>query len=269
MKKILILLFLFSTVCIGSTKQEITVFSTAMNKQIKNTIILPDGYTKNAQNYPVIYVLHGAGGNHTNWPTKAPNIMKLADTYNCIIVCPDGSPNSWYFNSLHDVGSQYETYISKELVNYIDSNYKTRANKNGRAITGLSMGGHGAFYLAFKNQDIFGAAGSMSGGVNIIPFHNNWGIAKHLGVYNANTKQIWQNHSVNHMLHLVENSSQPLIFDCGIDDFFYEINKQLHQNMLEKNISHTYIERPGAHNWQYWNKAIPYHFQFFTEFFNK
>ena len=74
---------------------------------------------------------------------------------------------SWYWNSPVDPKSQYETFISDELIKAIDSKYKTIKNRTGRAITGLSMGGHGALYLAIKHQDVFGAAGSMSGGVDI------------------------------------------------------------------------------------------------------
>ena len=65
---------------------------------------------------------------------------------------------------------KYETYISKELISTIDKQYNTLAKNTSRAITGLSMGGHGAFYLAFRHPDIWGAAGSMSGGVDIRPF---------------------------------------------------------------------------------------------------
>ena len=97
-----------------------------------------------------------------------------------IIVCPDGGFGSWYWDSPVDAGSQYETYVSNELVTWIDSKYKTIKTRKGRAITGLSMGGQGALYLAFRHQDIFGAAGSMSGGVDIRPFpetgiwQNDW-----------------------------------------------------------------------------------------------
>ncbi|MEE9361187.1 MAG: alpha/beta hydrolase-fold protein [Cellulophaga sp.] len=68
---------------------------------------------------------------------------------------------------------KYETYIAKELIEAVDSNYNTDTTKSSRAISGLSMGGHGAFYLAFKHQDVWGATGSMSGGLDIHPFPKN------------------------------------------------------------------------------------------------
>ncbi len=60
-----------------------------------------------------------------------------------ILVCPDGGYNSWYFDSPIDLTSKYETHISNEVVNYIDTNYKTIPDRNHRVITGLSMGGMG------------------------------------------------------------------------------------------------------------------------------
>jgi len=82
---------------------------------------------------------------------------------------------SWYFDSPIDKEMNYETYVSKELIGAIDTKYNTLANRESRAITGLSMGGHGAFYLAFRHQDIWGAAGSMSGGLDIRPISGELG----------------------------------------------------------------------------------------------
>ena len=161
---------------------------------------------------------------------------------------------------------KYETYVSEELVTFIDSHYKTIQSKDKRAITGLSMGGHGAFYLAFKHQDTWGAAGSMSGGLDFRPFPNGWDLPKRLGPYQEN-KESWDKNTVTNMLHLVSGKNLLLIFDCGVDDFFYEGNKKLHQKMLVWNIPHEYIERPGEHNWPYWVNAIKYHLLFFSEFF--
>src|SRR5690606_41468252 len=65
--------------------------------------------------------------------------------------------DSWYWDSPIDPNYQYETFVSEELVKWIDKNYNTIASREGRAITGLSMGGHGGLYLGFRNLDVFGA----------------------------------------------------------------------------------------------------------------
>lgn len=161
---------------------------------------------------------------------------------------------------------KYETYFSKELISAIDTKYNTIGEKTNRAITGLSMGGHGAFYLAFKHPDVWGAAGSMSGGVDIRPFPNSWDIRKRLGDY-AEHKQNWEENTVINMVYRLDGKNLKLVFDCGVDDFFYDANKRLHEKLLERNIPHTYMERPGSHNWDYWSNSIKYQLLFFSDFF--
>lgn len=263
------LLFLIFTITASASKVDtLVVYSASMKIKIKNVIITPDAYTKKGEAFSVVYLLHGAGGDHKDWLKKAPNIKAYADLYNVIIVCPDGDKTSWYFDSPVDAKMQYETYVSKELVSKVDITYNTKANKENRAIAGLSMGGHGALYLAFKHTDIWGVAGSMSGGVDIRPFPLRWDIAKRLGTY-AENLDIWEKNTVINLTHLLDGENLKFIFDCGVDDFFYDANKRLHEKLLERNIPHDYIERPGGHNNEYWRNAIKYQMLFFNEFFKE
>jgi S-formylglutathione hydrolase FrmB len=235
-----------------------------MKKMIKAVVITPDDYS-NAKALPVVYLLHGYSGNYSDWVTKAKGFEKAVDLYQIIIVCPDGN-NSWYWDSPVDPSFKYETYVSGELVSWIDSHYKTIKDRKGRAITGLSMGGHGALYLAFKHQDVFGAAGSMSGGVDIRPFPNNWEMAARLGSY-AEHPENWEKNTVINMLYLLRPNSLALIIDCGTEDFFFKVNENLHQQLLYRNIPHDFITRPGAHNWNYWANAIQYQLLFMNNYF--
>ena len=265
------LLFFLNTSLIFSAQAAVvdTVMtqSNAMKKQIKAVIITPDNYA-GSKELPVVYLLHGHSGNYADWILKAKGFERAADLYNMIIVCPDGGFGSWYWDSPLDENYKYETYISKELVQWVDNKYKTIKNKNGRAITGLSMGGHGALYLAIKHPDVFGAAGSMSGGVDIRPFPNNWDMAKRLGEY-SDKPENWEKNTVVNMLYLIRPKSLALIIDCGVDDFFYKVNEKLHEELLLRNIPHDFISRPGAHNWPYWNDAVGYQLLFMNNFFRR
>ena len=252
----------------AATVDTLLIHSPSMNKDIKTCIILPDGYTKNGKSYPVLYLLHGYSGKYSDWVKGFPVTKTLADQYNMIIVSPDGGFSSWYFDSPIDPSLKYETFVSKELVEKIDHDYKTITKSSGRAISGLSMGGHGAFYLAFRHPDIFGAAGSMSGGVDIRPFPKNWDISKRLGTIDQYPDN-WEKNSVINLVDLVKDSKMAILFDCGVDDFFIEVNRQLHKKMLELKIPHDYTERPGGHTHQYWDNSIRYHALFFHEFFSR
>ncbi|MDR1173081.1 MAG: esterase family protein, partial [Bacteroidales bacterium] len=230
--------------------------------------VTPDSYSK-SEALPVVYLLHGYGDSYADgWIKKGKGFEQLADLYRVIIVCPDGGVSSWYFDSPIDKDFRYETYIVKELVSWIDGHYHTIASPKGRGITGLSMGGHGALYLAIRHQDVFGTAGSMSGGVDIRPFPNNWDIAKRLGTY-AQYPDNWEKNTVVNMVHLLAPGSLAMIIDCGSDDFFYRVNCRLHEELLYRNIPHDFISRPGAHNWEYWKNAIKYQLLFMSNFFSQ
>jgi len=268
MKKLLIFILLITYGCQSYAAQVETlkVKSVVMDKYINNIVILPESYKTQQKKYPVVYLLHGAGGNHRDWLNGVPKIKEYANNFQIIIVCPNGGKTSWYFDSLVDLHSQYETYIAKELVQAMDATYNTIQNANARAITGLSMGGHGAFYLAFKHPKIWGAAGSMSGGLDLCPFSNNWEIYKRLGNYNTN-KNRWEEHSVINMIDEYELKQLHLIFDCGTDDFFYEVNKRFATKLKQCDIPHQFIERDGAHNWEFWIESVKLHLSFFDDFF--
>ncbi len=255
---------------LAQTSDTISVYSTSMRKQIKNMIILPASYQKNTQKkYPVVYLLHGYGGCYDTWATYTkPDLAQTASDFEMIIVCPDGL-NSWYWDSPINSSYRYETYISKELTTYIDTKYRTTNNRTGRAITGYSMGGHGALWLAFRHPDIFGACGSISGGVDIRPFPENWEIKKQLGNY-ADNPQRWNEYTVINQIPYNSNSGLlAIIIDCGYYDFFYNVNQKLHEKLCYFNIPHDYLTRPGGHTHEYWNNAIDYQLLFFYKYFHQ
>ena len=130
------------------------------------------------------------------------------------------------------------------------------------------MGGHGALWLAVQHPDIFGSAGSTSGGVNILPFTGRWKMAQRLGSYEDNPK-CWRDHTVISMVSNFKNANLNIIFDCGTEDFFAKVNDSLHTAFLQAGVQHDYISRPGNHSAKYWRNAIVYHLLFFNEAFKK
>lgn len=268
MKCILALLLLISIGAFAGQTDTILVHSPSMNKDVKCVVIIPAAHSDDHTRWPVIYLLHGWSGNYAQWPSTAPQLTKEADDLGILFVCPDGGYDSWYFDSPVDPSVRYETFITKELLAYIDTHYPTRADRAHRAITGLSMGGHGALYLAIRHPDLFGAAGATSGGVDLRPFPNNWGIKKDLGDY-ATHQAVWDAHTVINVADSLHNGELALIFDCGTSDFFLSVNRALHQLLLEKKIDHDYTERPGGHNGAYWRNSIDYQVLFFSKYFTR
>ena len=267
-KKTLQLLLLL-VICVtthAGTVDTLEIQSAYLKKATKVVVIKPTRNNENKETYPVIYLLHGYGGNYAQWSNTSPQLSKTADDLKVIFVCPDGGKGSWYFDSPIDSNIRYESYITKELVPYIDANFPTKPESKYRAITGLSMGGHGAMYLAIRHSDLFGAAGSTSGGVDFRPFPNNWDIKNALGNYEEN-KERWEENTVLHQIESLQNNKLAIIIDCGVDDFFIAVNRALHEKLMQLKINHDYIERPGGHSHSYWRGSIDYQILFFKKFF--
>ena len=247
-------------------QKEVLVYSESMNKDVPVTVITPDGYWK-GKSYPVVYLLHGFSDNHLKWAEDG-HLGRLADQYDVIVVMPDGGFSSWYFDSPVMPEYKYETFITKELIPAVDKKYRTLPDRSGRAVTGNSMGGHGAMYLAIRHQDLFGSVGCLSGGVDIRPFPNEWHISQRLGNIGEYPEN-WENNTVINMVHMLKPGSLNIAIDCGSGDFFYEVNCNLHKKLLEAEIPHEFTSRPGYHNWEYWFNAVKYQFLFFKDRFGK
>ncbi|MFM7731484.1 MAG: alpha/beta hydrolase [Flavobacteriales bacterium] len=242
--------------------------SEAMHKAIPCVIVTPDHRADSNERYSVIYLLHGYSGNHLSWITIAPSLAQWADEFRVMFVCPDGGYRSWYLDSPVDSTMRYETAIGSELVRWVDAHYPTMADRSGRAISGLSMGGHGGLFLGVRHSDVFGAAGSTSGGVDVRPFTANWDLKRVLGdpsTYRVN----WETYTVMNVVDQLDPGELELIVDCGTEDFFLEVNRGLHQKLEKRQIQHTYIESSGKHNGSYWNKSIGPQVKFFVDYFEK
>jgi putative tributyrin esterase len=280
MKKLLIvcIAFLFGNTILSfaSTVDTLQIPSTAMNKTYKAAVVLPNSYSKGKTAYPVLYLLHGAYGHFSDWLSKTPNnntVKNLADQYNIIIVMPEGETFSFYLDSPVNKGSQFETYITQEVIQKIDKTYRTVSDKKGRVIAGLSMGGHGALYLSARHPELFCAAGSMSGAVDMGTMlgrePNDQVIKLMQPVFGdqSTNQNLYDQNAVIGMIDKIKANKLALIIDCGVDDFLIEPNRELHRRLVYSKVPHDYTERPGAHTWEYWENALPYQILFFSKVF--
>lgn len=255
----------------------IEVFSAAMNKTLKAAVTKPAGYETSSEKYPVLYLLHGGSGAFDDWHKKVTEpglVNRMAEEYNLIIVTPGVGPSSYYYDSPLMDSVQYETYIIKELIPEIDKNYKTLAKRESRAISGLSMGGHGAMMLSAKHPELFIAAGSMSGVMNIDT--RLWNVPD--GFKETRTSQQkamlgddlvydepFSTFTAVGLVDKMKTNGIALTFDVGVDDFLIATNRQIHELLLKNETDHEYTERPGAHSWPYWTNSLPYHLLFFSK----
>ncbi len=141
--------------------REESVQSAALGRAMKYRVLLPTDYDGSQRRYPVLYLLHGLGGDYKDWTTRT-NVAEYSRTLPLIIVMPDGE-NSWYTNAANVPADRFEDYILTDLLADVAGKYRTINSRHGRTIAGLSMGGYGALKMALKRPGTFAVAGSFSG----------------------------------------------------------------------------------------------------------
>ena len=127
-------------------------------------VLLPDGYNP-SRHYPVLYLLHGGGGDNDFRIFDKLGIRNYTAGRELIVVMPDGGLAGWYCNPVaSNVGPRnWETFHINELIPWVDSTFSTIAEFSGRAVSGFSMGGFGALKYAAKHPELFGSVSCHSG----------------------------------------------------------------------------------------------------------
>ena len=213
-------------------------------------IYLPETIT---EDMPVLYLLHGMGGDQNAWNTGS-SIGKFVRYGSFAVVMPYGA-NSFYSNMRY--GPRYFDYVSEELPEYICSLFTFISKKREKTfIGGLSMGGYGAVKIALRNPARFSAAASISGPMDILEdvkfpgwseiIVANWGEN-----YETDLKG-----SEDDLLHLVDafpkDAPKPRIYAvCGTEDFLYPQNQTFRKHMEGKGFDFVYEEARGVHNWDF------------------
>lgn len=242
------------------------VFSPKMNKKIKTIIITPN--VQPNTKYPSVYILHGFSGNPDRIIKEdIPDLVQKAQQYKTIYVLPDGNYSSWYVDSPVIKDSQYQTFIGKELVEFIDKNYPVKAEKKFRGILGWSMGGYGATNIGVTYNKTFGIVGSSCGALDFNSFgegYNKYMVNKVLGpMESLNT-----NFLTDSKIKLMATAGQHYIFDCGTEDIqMIGQNRKFHTKLTEQKIQHLYTESLGAHDTQYWSRSLSEQLTLFDKYF--
>ncbi len=257
---------LFPLVACGQATQTVQFKSNLINAELPYEVALPPDYNLAAsatKRYPVLYLLHGLGGNPRQWINLGAR--EQAARYGLIIVMADGR-DSFYTDSASAPTEKFESYFVRELVPDVDRRFRTLATREGRAVGGLSMGGYGALKYGVKYPEMFAVAASMSGAIAV----SSWRKAEDLP---ASLRPLLVNifgapdsptHTANDLFRLLtampaERIAQlPFLYlDCGTEDFLFESNRQFARLLNERKIKHEYRELPGGHEQRYWRRQLP------------
>lgn len=238
-------------------------YSRVLNISTSMCVILPEasstqiGMATNRfeEKYPVLYLLHGLSDDHTIWQRRT-SIERYVALLGLAVVMPAVN-RSFYTDMAY--GHKYWTFISEELPAAAASFFPLSCKREDNFVTGLSMGGYGAFKLALRCPDKFSAAASLSGAVDIA--HRVFNAAEvEFDMIFGDVNKV--KGSENDLLYLVEkaafsNGPKPLLYQCcGTEDFLYEDNIRFRDFCKKLPIDLTYEEEPGTHEWGYWDKKI-------------
>jgi len=226
----------------------------ALQKMVSVSVIIPEG---KPGPFPVYYLLHGLYDDHTAW-LRRTSIDRYAEKLPIIVVMPNGD-RSWYTDAALMPDWKFETFISRDLVSFVDRTFHTIPERRGRAIGGLSMGGYGAMKLALKHPDIYCAVVSHSGALNLIRNPNprpDRPTRPTLPIIFGNTP-VGGPDDLFSIAETADKSTLPAIqMDCGVDDFLIEHNRAFHALLDKLDIPHEYTEHPGDHSWEYWDTHV-------------
>jgi enterochelin esterase-like enzyme len=257
-----------------------TMKSEILKMERKYSIYLPAGYNESDQSYPVLYLLHGSGDDHSGW-VQFGQVQNIADKTIAegkagpmIIVMPDAnSGRKGYFNDIHG-DFDYEDFFFKELIPHIEKTYRVRSEKRFRAVSGLSMGGGGTIFYALHQPDMFAAAAPLSastGNWNPEQFKSRFVNDSKLSADQVNT--YYKRHSIENLLESLSKEEIDKIksirwyISCGDDDFLYEGNSMMHILFRKNNIPHEYRVKDGGHTWTYWRMELPLVMEFVAKSF--
>jgi S-formylglutathione hydrolase FrmB len=248
----------------------------ALNSHILRQVVhycvyLPAGYDAGAKQnppkrYPVLYFLHGLGDNEQTlfnsggW-TLLEDLRNQHKMGDFLIVAPEGR-RSFYINSA-DGSVRYNDFFLQEFLPHIESKYRVRPGRTGRAISGISMGGYGALRFAFAHPELFSAVSAQSAAL-ITESPHTLDSASRTGAPLAGVLAAVFGKPIN-VPHWNENSpfvlaknvsalrKQAIYFNCGQDDNygFEKGAAALHDELQKEGVKHEYHAYPGDHSLTY------------------
>jgi endo-1,4-beta-xylanase len=233
-----------------------TYFSKSMRHEVGYCIYLPPGYSENqTARYPVIYNLHGAGGDETRGLLAAEVLdegIRAKRWPEMILVFPNGGKTTHYKDS-YDGKSMAETTVIKELIPHIDSTYRTIAARHGRCIEGFSMGGRGSTRLALKYPELFCSLFNQAGNVYHVAELFDSPPNEEYRAYSGPDKQRYIENDpyllLAKNLDRLKGKLRIQIYSGTRDDGHLPSIREFHAALLKASVDHTYFEIEGlAHD---------------------
>ena len=248
--------------------QSRSFYSASLGRTMSYIVYLPPGYSTNPNvRYPVLYMLHGIGSGNTEWVRYGllgwgDQLMRANMINQFIIVLPQGEESYWV--DWANGGPKWGAYLAKDVVGEIDAHFRTLAQRDQRAIGGISMGGHAALQLSINYPTVFGIAGAHSPSL-----HTRSTAPQYFG-----NEAYFEAHDPSHLFtaHPEIARTLKLWIDVGEKDAWLPVVSALHTQLQTEDIAHewhtfTGDTLTGGHTGEYWSTHIPDYLRFYSSAF--
>jgi len=265
----------------GKVFDNLSMKSEILKGERKYAVYLPPDYDTSERSYPVLYLLHGGGDDQTGW-VQFGEVLHIADkaikegkATPMVIIMPDANTGRrGYFNDPKGDWN-YEDFFFKELMPYVEKEYRIKGEKRYRAVAGLSMGGGGSFMYALHHPELFSSACPLSASTGPLSLDDATRMLERRTdqtYTDAEKKSYYETHSAVYLVNTMPEDQLKSVrwfIDCGDDDFLYEGNSLVHIAMRKKEVPHEFRIRNGAHNWTYWRESLPVVLEFVSMAFHQ
>jgi len=264
----------------GKVYDNLSLPSKILKMDRKYAIYLPPDYATSERRYPVLYLLHGGGDDQTGW-VQFGEVLHIADkailegkATPMIIVMPDANTGTRGYSNSFTADWRYEDFFFLELIPFIEKTYRIKAEKQYRAVSGLSMGGGGTFTYALHHPEMFSSACPLSASTGPLSMEDAKKWAERFGSKptDEQLKKIFEDQSVLHLIDTIPVDKIKAVrwyIDCGDDDFLFEGNSLVHIALRKKEIPHEFRIRDGGHTWTYWRTSLPTVLEFVSMSFHQ
>jgi len=206
--------------------------------------------------YPVLYLLHGYTGDESSW-IRGSGIERYAEEHGMAVVMPDCG-NSFYTD--FGGGNDYFSYVTKELIPFIEKMFPVSRKREDRHVCGFSMGGYGAMKIGLSRPDLFASAATLSGALDINEIvKDDVGTGLDFSaIFGDSASLSGSIHDLYHLLGQNREELEKMRFyqACGTEDFLYEMNGKFRQFMDISGLDFRYEEGPGGHEWNFWDRYV-------------
>lgn len=245
--------------------QDVTFRSTALGRNIRYRVISPVPPPR--QRLPVVYLLHGAGGNYRDWSNYS-DVARYAES-GLLLIMPEGE-SSYYTNAVDPPYDRFEDYITKDLITDVETRFPAATGRANRAIVGISMGGFGAVKIGLRHSDLFVFAAGISSAIDVP--RRGFSIKRlqqsrhYNSIFGSAESQTRRENDPFNLVKTANPETAPYFFlTCGDQEGLLPANREFAALLEERHFHHEFRTIPGSHDWNQWNSWLPVVFRSLSE----